>query len=71
MAKADQTYIHRLLAFDLITPTSLAVKMWPHLSQRAAYNKLYNKLNEVNSRRVTDEDIQLAKKVCQELKLFI
>ncbi|KEQ29843.1 hypothetical protein N180_20920 [Pedobacter antarcticus 4BY] len=65
------TYIHKLLEFELITPTTLSTKMWPNLPEKTAYNKLYNKLNRKAKQRITDADIALAKSVCHELKLFL
>jgi len=67
----SDTYIHKLLAFNLITPMALSIKMWPHLPDKTAYNKLYNKLNRLGKQRITESDIKLAKVVCNELKLFI
>lgn|GEM_PF-6683057 len=65
------TYIHKLLDFELITPTTLSTKMWPNLPEKTAYNKLYNKLNKKAKQRITEADEALAKSVCQELKLFL
>lgn len=67
----EKTYIHKLLAFGLITQTTLAMKMWPQLNPKVAYNKLYNKLNQKANQRITEEDIINAKTVCKELKVFI
>lgn len=71
MNTEDKTYIHKLLEVNLISPTALAIKMWPTLNEKTAYNKLYNKLNNIAQQRITNNDIKLAKEVCKELSDFI